>query len=1128
MNGVPPPPPQERKAVASIEVEDYFTPALKIYTSLGRAADQLSLYVVNQLLARAVFHKRVDVAIALFSRLEKSPVFSPNRTSYDLLLMLYGGEKDPEGVLDVFEAYLAARANGLRKDIARPAGSVTRGPSTKHRYTTDPQWVKLQPGSQELVDGDTKAWATAIEALFTAGDAVGGVALLERLLAAQVSGERLPVGYPAEVETPIHTAVITGFLLVGDVESASRWFDKVIADSTTATSPSIIRKLFFLASEKRLVDFINRVYRRILRDARDRHLSVGEFVVVIDDNLAAFHQATDPVVRNSILDTVLEFRTAFEAACEAGLGDGAVEKDDGVSTGFHARIIYALGAAGRYDEALVNAIEFIGSVDAAMSRPRSSRTPAQWVHKIQDVLPAALGFDPIRRSDGPVVDYVFPAGKARPSLDQVVTAVTAASKVFDRVEGWNVQKSVEFFLVETYVTRRIAAQGDFASLNLSREQWFTVIRSFAGVAARQANGLVPTFDFPGFEPIIDDFYASGLKFSEDNDNNYGALARSLRQSGMAKGRIAAVVSILDPWVAEALSSGEVDVWGTHAAAAAAKAAAASLETPSSPAPVSQAGAASVELETESVAESVASPSVFRSSESAATLPSPPSTPPTYFADLPQPPPSDVFPEARQINDELSNAIEARLYKNHTDAAYELAVDEATQNGQFAHPESLGHLVELLGREGKIDSVRHTYLIAYEALGLLADGPEAQALAWTQLEDKMIIALAQAGVLEEVAVHRLRLLHAGSAPSADAYAAMILNMKETTNDAAVALELFEESQRHGVPANVYLFNTLISKLSRARRAREALEYFELMKEAGIRPTSITYGAVINACCKTGDDVSAELLFKEMVQSNGFKPRVPPYNTMIQFYTQTKPDRTRALAFYDQMVKAGVHPTGHTYKLLLDAYGSVGEPDAPAMSAVFDKLVADKAVTVNGSHWASLINSWGCVQKNLDVARSIFASIESHRSTAQSKERLPDAVAYEALLNACIANGKPDLCDEYLEEMRVKGVHMTAYVANTLMKVRLLPSSFSLFFLSLSNLTYSPPGPRHPKQHPRRPERLRGDGGPARRRRRRREPPRRSSPQAPPPGRRGRSSFPLRTRLPGAVELGDHGPVGTRRG
>lgn len=44
-------------------------------------------------------------------------------------------------------------------------------------------------------------------------------------------------------------------------------------------------------------------------------------------------------------------------------------------------------------------------------------------------------------------------------------------------------------------------------------------------------------------------------------------------------------------------------------------------------------------------------------------------------------------------------------------------------------------------------------------------------------------------------------------------------------------------------------------------------------------------------------------------------------MMQFFITTKPDREKALSYFDAMLRAGVAPTGHTYKLLLDAYGSL---------------------------------------------------------------------------------------------------------------------------------------------------------------------------------------------------------------
>jgi hypothetical protein len=43
--------------------------------------------------------------------------------------------------------------------------------------------------------------------------------------------------------------------------------------------------------------------------------------------------------------------------------------------------------------------------------------------------------------------------------------------------------------------------------------------------------------------------------------------------------------------------------------------------------------------------------------------------------------------------------------------------------------------------------------------------------------------------------------------------------------------------------------------------------------------------------------------------------------MQFFVNTQPNREKALMYFDAMLRAKVAPTAHTYKLLLDAYGSV---------------------------------------------------------------------------------------------------------------------------------------------------------------------------------------------------------------
>ena len=104
----------------------------------------------------------------------------------------------------------------------------------------------------------------------------------------------------------------------------------------------------------------------------------------------------------------------------------------------------------------------------------------------------------------------------------------------------------------------------------------------------------------------------------------------------------------------------------------------------------------------------------------------------------------------------------------------------------------------------------------------------------------------------------------------------------------------------------------------------------------------------------------------------------------------------------------------------------------MQNTFTQLVKDKSVAVQGSHWAALINAHGCVDKDLNKAIAVFDSIETHPSTLTSQARLPDAVVFEALINVFVTRRRTDLVPEYLERLQQSGVHMTAYIANLLIR------------------------------------------------------------------------------------------------
>jgi len=140
----------------------------------------------------------------------------------------------------------------------------------------------------------------------------------------------------------------------------------------------------------------------------------------------------------------------------------------------------------------------------------------------------------------------------------------------------------------------------------------------------------------------------------------------------------------------------------------------------------------------------------------------------------------------------------------------------------------------------------------------------------------------------------------------------------------------------------------------------------------------------------------------------------------------------LHYYNALPGANIRPTAHTYKLLMDAYGTIDPIDLPAMEDVFSRLCADPDVRVQGTHWGSLINAHGCVNKDLDKAIQVFDGIASHPSTLKVKFSLPDAVAFEALINVFVTLRRTDLITPYMNRFMASGVHMTAYIANLLIK------------------------------------------------------------------------------------------------
>ncbi|KAF2131704.1 hypothetical protein P153DRAFT_286603 [Dothidotthia symphoricarpi CBS 119687] len=298
--------------------------------------------------------------------------------------------------------------------------------------------------------------------------------------------------------------------------------------------------------------------------------------------------------------------------------------------------------------------------------------------------------------------------------------------------------------------------------------------------------------------------------------------------------------------------------------------------------------------------------------------------------------------------------------------------------------------------------------------------------WVTILDAMVAACLTCGQRDLAGRYHQDLLDMGAAPTANTFGLYITTLKESTktfDEATEAVKIFLRAKSEGVEPSSFLYNALIGKLGKARRIDDCLFYFSEMRNLGIRPTSVTYGTIVNALCRVSDEKFAEELFEEMESMPNYKPRPAPYHSMMQFFLTTKRDRSKVLAYYERMRSKHIEPTTHTYKLLIDTYATLEPVDMEAAERVLEQVRPAGGIP-EAVHYSSLIHAKGCVLHDMEGARKLFDTV-----LGDSRVR-PQACLYQALFEAMVANHQIEHTQSILEDMAARGVEMTPYIANSL--------------------------------------------------------------------------------------------------
>lgn len=136
----------------------------------------------------------------------------------------------------------------------------------------------------------------------------------------------------------------------------------------------------------------------------------------------------------------------------------------------------------------------------------------------------------------------------------------------------------------------------------------------------------------------------------------------------------------------------------------------------------------------------------------------------------------------------------------------------------------------------------------------------------------------------------------------------------------------------MPVDVYAYTAVIEACSKSKQWKKALALFEEMKEAGVKPSEVTYSVMISAL-GNGLQWERALLFLQEMQANGITPNIYSYNAAITALAKASKQKTRraenvddlsskALTLLEQMKNAKIEPDGFSYSSAIACCGADG--------------------------------------------------------------------------------------------------------------------------------------------------------------------------------------------------------------
>lgn len=243
------------------------------------------------------------------------------------------------------------------------------------------------------------------------------------------------------------------------------------------------------------------------------------------------------------------------------------------------------------------------------------------------------------------------------------------------------------------------------------------------------------------------------------------------------------------------------------------------------------------------------------------------------------------------------------------------------------------------------------------------------------------------------------------------------------------------------ANASTYGAMIKAYGQVADLKRIWGLWEEMTSAGVTPTAITLGCMVEALVMNGCTSDAWQLAQQLGDDEKTRALVNTviYTTILKGFAWTQ-DMKMVTAVYDEMRAHDVQPNTITYNTILNAFAQSGTMDrVPAL--LEDMKSASPPVDLDIVTYSTIVKGF-CNAGNLDRALEI---LQDMLSSSDLKFK-PDEVLYNSLLDGCAKQQRPDDALKLLDDMRKSGVKPSNYTLSMIVKLmgrcRRVNKAFSL--------------------------------------------------------------------------------------